>query len=167
MLTCYKGHGAVNLVGLSERNNVSKWEFLLKVQFTSTCWLYVCASLKPVILERRQTSAQHFAGRLLRLTYLLRLYEVSGDSSSLHVTSFETEARQSEEQSQLSLEPRQKIAPSHVREKPCQNKRTLVFRVQQIVWQRCFAQFVQWDYIQPLWRQKDKHMTRGLFLLKV
>lgn len=63
--------------------------------------------------------------RLLKLKYLVRLYEVSGDSSSLHVTSFETEARQGQEQSQLSLEPRQKIAPSHVREKPCQNKRTL------------------------------------------
>lgn len=52
---------------------------------------------------------------------LLGLYKVSGDSGSLHVSSLKAEARQGEEQPQLPLQPRQKIATAHVGEKPCQN----------------------------------------------
>lgn len=55
--------------------------------------------------------------------YLLRLHKVSGDSSSVHIASLETEARQSQKQTQPPLEPGQKIAAAHIREKPCWNKR--------------------------------------------
>lgn len=69
------------------------------------------------------TSPPHFQHLNWKLTrYLLRLHKVSGNPGSLHIPSFKSEARQGKKQSQLPLEPRQKIATSHIREKPFQNK---------------------------------------------
>lgn len=55
--------------------------------------------------------------------YLLRLYKVSGDSSSLHVTSLQTEPGQSQEQTQPATQPGQEVAPAHVREQTCPQSR--------------------------------------------
>lgn len=65
---------------------------------------------------------RHIIKCVLFLSYLLWLYKVSGHSSSLHVTTPQTEARQGQKQAQLPPQPRQKITSAHIREKTCQNK---------------------------------------------
>lgn len=96
------------------------WTGLLSVSRTN--WNEYTERICIVWLLRGLSAVVFFLWVHVVSLHLIRLYEVSGNSRSLHITTLETEARQSQEQSQLAPEPRQKIATSHVGEKPCQNK---------------------------------------------